>query len=225
MELTYYGHSCFTITFNGTTILFDPFISPNPLSKDIDITKIKADYIFVSHAHEDHVADLIPLARQTQATVVANFEIITWVEKHGYAKVHPMNFGTRAFDFGTVHLVPAAHSSAFADGSNGGSPGGFVVKTNEGNIYYTGDTALTAEFSMIAHYGKIDTLILPIGGNFTMNVEESLIASKILNCDQVIGVHFDTFGYIIIDKDEAISKYEAAGKKLQLLDIGTTINL
>jgi L-ascorbate metabolism protein UlaG (beta-lactamase superfamily) len=225
MQLTYYGHSCFTVTSNGTTILFDPFISPNPLAKDIDSSKIKADYIFVSHAHEDHVADLISLARQTHATVVANFEIITWVENQGYAKVHPMNFGTRVFEFGTVHMVPAAHSSAFVDGSNGGSPGGFIVKTQEGSFYYSGDTSLTAEFTMMAHYGKLDTLILPIGGNFTMNVEESIIASDILQCNTVIGVHFDTFGYIVIDKEEAKSKYTAAGKTLHLLDIGASISI
>lgn len=225
MELTFYGHACFLVNTGDTKILFDPFISPNPQAKDIDISSINADYIFVSHGHEDHVADLLSLAQQTQATVVSNFEIITWLSKQGYEKVHPMNFGTRTFDFGTVHFVPAAHSSALPDGSYGGNPGGFIFKTKSGNFYYTGDTSLTAEFTMIPYYGKLDTAIMPVGGNFTMNPEEALIASDIVKCDNIIGVHFDTFGYIVIDKDQAIAQFKAAGKTLRLPGIGETISL
>lgn len=225
MELTFYGHACFLVNTGDTKILFDPFISPNPLAKDIDISSINADYIFVSHGHEDHVADLLSLAKQTQATVVSNFEIITWLSKQGYEKVHPMNFGTRTFDFGTVHFVPAAHSSALPDGSYGGNPGGFIVQTKAGNFYYTGDTSLTAEFTMIPHYGPLDVAIMPVGGNFTMNPEEALIASNIIKCDHIIGVHFDTFGYIVIDKEQAIEQFKAAGKTLRLPEIGATITL
>lgn len=225
MELTFYGHACFLVNTGDTKILFDPFISPNPQAKDIDISNITADYIFVSHGHEDHVADLLSLARQTQATVVSNFELITWLEKQGYEKVHPMNFGTRTFDFGTVHFVPAAHSSALPDGSYGGNPGGFIFKTQAGNFYYTGDTSLTAEFTMIPYYGSLDAAIMPVGGNFTMNPEEALIASNIIKCDNIIGVHFDTFGYIVIDKEQAIAQFKAAGKTLRLPEIGATITL
>lgn len=225
MELTFYGHACFLVHTGDTKILFDPFISPNPQAKDIDISSITADYIFVSHGHEDHVADLLSLARQTQATVVSNFELITWLEKQGYEKVHPMNFGTRTFDFGTVHFVPAAHSSALPDGSYGGNPGGFIFKTRAGNFYYTGDTSLTAEFTMIPYYGSLDAAIMPVGGNFTMNPEEALIASNIIKCDNIIGVHFDTFGYIVIDKEQAIAQFKAAGKTLRLPEIGATITL
>lgn len=225
MELTFYGHACFLVNTGDTKILFDPFISPNPLAKDIDISSISADYIFVSHGHEDHVADLLSLAKQTQATVVSNAEIITWLSKQGYEKVHPMNFGTRTFDFGTVHFVPAAHSSALPDGSYGGNPGGFIFKTKAGNFYYTGDTSLTAEFTMIPYYGSLDAAIMPVGGNFTMNPEEALIASNIIKCDNIIGVHFDTFGYIVIDKDQAVAQFKSAGKTLRLPGIGDTISL
>ena len=225
MELTFYGHACFLVKIGATKILFDPFISPNPLAKDIDINSIEADYIFVSHGHEDHVADLLSLAKQTQATVVSNFELITWLGKQGYEKVHPMNFGTRTFDFGTVHFVPAAHSSALPDGSYGGNPGGFIFKTEAGNFYYTGDTSLTAEFTMIPYYGTLDAAIMPVGGNFTMNVEEALIASNIIKCDNIVGVHYDTFGYIVIDKTASIQQFKDAGKTLRLPEIGAPITL
>lgn len=225
MEFTFLGHACFLIEFDGTKVLFDPFISPNPLAKDIEIDKIEADYIFVSHGHEDHLADLISLAKQTGATVVSNFEIINWVIKQGYEKTHPMNFGTREFPFGTVHFVPAAHSSAFPDGSYAGNPGGFIFKTKEGNFYYTGDTSLTAEFTMIPYYGHLDYAVMPIGGNFTMNVKEALIAAEIIKCAEIVGVHYDTFGYIVIDKKEAEHSFTAAGKTLLLPNIGETISL
>lgn len=225
MELTYFGHSCFLVKFGDTSVLFDPFITHNPLAKDVDMSSIKADYIFVSHGHDDHIADLLPLAKQTQATIVANFEIIQWVTKQGYDKVHPMNFGTRVFEFGTVHFVPAAHSSAFSDGSYAGNPGGFIFKTDQGNFYYTGDTSLTAEFMMVPHYGRLDVAIMPIGGNFTMNTEEALIAAEIIKCDNVVGVHYDTFGYIVIDKEQAKDLFSKAGKSLQLPEIGATISL
>lgn len=225
MEFTFYGHACFLVNTGDTKILFDPYISPNPLAKDIDLSSISADYIFVSHGHEDHIADLLSLAKQTQATVVSNAELITWLSKQGYEKVHPMNFGTRTFDFGTVHFVPAAHSSSLPDGSYAGNPGGFIFKTNKGNFYYTGDTGLTAEFNMIPYYGKLDAAIMPVGGNFTMNPEEALIASELIKCDNIIGVHFDTFGYIVIDKDQAIAQFTTAGKTLRLPEIGSTISL
>ncbi|HTO16079.1 MAG TPA: metal-dependent hydrolase [Edaphocola sp.] len=225
MELTFFGHACFLVKFGDTKVLFDPFISPNELAKHIDIQSIEADYIFVSHGHEDHVADLLSLAKQTNATVVSNFEIINWVTQQGYEKVHPMNFGSKKFDFGMVHFVPAAHSSALPDGSYGGNPGGFIFKTNEGSFYYTGDTSLTAEFTMIPYYGKLDAVVMPIGGNFTMDVEDAIIASNLIKCDHVIGVHYNTFGFIVIDEAAAIKRFEASGKKLSLPKIGACIKL
>lgn len=225
MKLTYFGHACFLVTFGDTKVLFDPFISPNPLAKHIAIEAIAADYIFVSHGHEDHVADLLTLAHQTQATVVSNFEIINWVSQQGYTKVHPMNFGTWNFDFGTVHFVPAAHSSALPDGTYAGNPGGFIFKTKEGNFYYTGDTSLTSEFMMIPYYGNLKAAIMPVGGNFTMNVEEAIIASDIIKCDNIVGIHHETFGYIVIDQASSIQKFNNANKTLRLPTIGESIEL
>lgn len=225
MDLTFYGHSCFSVSFDGITVLFDPFITPNELAKSVDISEIKADYIYVSHGHEDHVADLIKLAKQTQATVVSNFEIINWVSKQGYEKVHPMNFGSKTFDYAKVHFVPAAHSSALPDGSYGGNPGGFIFKTKEGNFYFSGDTSLTAEMNMLPHYGDLKFAVLPIGGNFTMDVDDAVKAADIIKCDTIVGVHYDTFGYIVIDHDEAKSVFDKAGKQLLLPKIGETITI
>src|SRR5258705_13835584 len=93
MLISYYGHSCFSVTTAGKTLLFDPFITDNPLAKNIDISKIAADYIFISHGHEDHIADAYSIAKRTKAKVISNFEIITWLEKQGIDNLHPMNIG------------------------------------------------------------------------------------------------------------------------------------
>lgn len=225
MKYTYFGHACFLIEIAGKKLLFDPFITGNPLAQDVDITTIQADYIFVSHGHGDHVGDLMTLAQQTNAIVVSNAEITDWVAKQGYENVHPMNFGTKDFDFGRVHYVPAAHSSGLPDGSYGGNPGGFIIKTTEGNFYFAGDTSLTAEMTMIPYYGSLDVAILPIGGNFTMDYNDAIIASDLIKCDKIIGIHYDTFGFIVIDKATAQTAFTQKNKTLLLPNINETISL
>ncbi len=225
MQFTFYGQSCFQLVFGGKKILFDPFISGNPLAKHIDINNIEADYIFVSHGHGDHVADLMTIAQRTNAIVVSNFEIIEWVQKQGYNNVHPMNFGTKQFDFAKIYFVPAAHSSVMPDGSNGGNPGGFVMKNEQESFYYSGDTCLTMDMQLIPRYATLDVAILPIGGNFTMDAEQAVIAADFVKCNKIIGVHYDTFGYIEINHDEAKRTFSEQGKELILVEIGATITL
>jgi L-ascorbate metabolism protein UlaG (beta-lactamase superfamily) len=225
MKFTFYGHACFAVEVSGKKLLFDPFITGNELAKDIDINKIEADYILVSHGHGDHVGDLMAIAKNTGATVISNAEITSWVLKQGHEKVHPMNFGARDFDFGKVHYVPAIHSSGLPDGSYGGNPGGFVIRTEEINFYFAGDTCLTMDMQLIPRYTKLDVAILPIGGNFTMDAEEASIAAEFVQCDKVVGVHFDTFGYIVIDHDKAVNIFKQKGKELMLPEIGKTIEI
>lgn len=225
MKFTFYGHACFAVEVSGKKLLFDPFITGNELAKDIDINKIEADYILVSHGHGDHVGDLMAIAKHNGATVISNAEITSWVAAQGYDKVHPMNFGSRQFDFGIVHYVPAMHSSGLPDGSYGGNPGGFVIRTEEINFYFAGDTCLTMDMQLIPLYTQLDLAILPIGGNFTMDAAEAVIAAGFVQCDQVIGIHFDTFGYIVIDHDQAMEIFRQKGKELILPEIGKTITV
>lgn len=224
MNITYYGHSCFGVEINEKHILFDPFISPNELAKAIDINTIKADYILISHGHQDHIADAETIAKRTKAKVICNWEIHVWLQKKGVENIHPMNIGGKVkLDFGNVKCVSAIHSSGLPDGSYGGNPMGFVVESNEKNFYYAGDTALTYDMKLIGDYRKIDFAFLPIGDNFTMGVDNAIIACDFIDCNNVIGMHYDTFGYIKIDKQEAISKFNRNGKKLSLLEIGETL--
>ena len=223
MKFTFYGHSCFMVETGGKKLLFDPFITGNELAKNVEIDKIEADFILVSHGHGDHVGDLVAIAKRTGAKVIAAYEVITWAQANGVENVHPMNFGSAKFDFGKLHFVPAWHSSAMPDGSYGGNPGGFLVHGAEGNFYYAGDTCLMMDMQLIPRYAKIDVAILPIGGNFTMDADDAVIAAEFVQCDKVIGVHFDTFGYIVVDHDAAREKFKAAGKELILPEIGATL--
>jgi L-ascorbate metabolism protein UlaG (beta-lactamase superfamily) len=224
MNITYFGHSCFGVEVNGKHLLFDPFITGNELAKNIDVHSIKADYILISHGHEDHIADAIAIANRTKARVICCWEVNVWLMKQGVENIHPMNIGGKIkLDFGSVKCVTAVHSSSLPDGTYGGNPMGFVVESTEGNFYYAGDTALTYDMKLIGDYRKIDFAFLPIGDNFTMGVDNAIIACDFINCDDIIGMHYDTFGYIKIDKQEAVNKFERAGKKLILLETGQSL--
>lgn len=226
MEFTFYGHSCFSVRTAGKTLLFDPFISGNPLAnKVIDIDAIQADYILVSHGHMDHLADVVRIATNTGATVIGAYEVVGWAQKQGVEHAHPMNFGPFRFDFGQLRFLPAVHSSSLPDGSYGGNPGGFFVRNEEDCFYYTGDTCLTMDMSLLPRYGKLDVAIMPIGGNYTMDIDDAVMAAEMVGCDKVIGVHFDTFADIRIDHEGAKEKFKATGKELILPIIGDTITL
>ncbi|MFC6095289.1 metal-dependent hydrolase [Flavobacterium qiangtangense] len=225
MKITFYGQSSLGIEVAGKNIIVDPFISANEMASHINIDELKADYILVTHAHQDHVLDVEAIAKRTGATIVSNAEIATYYEKKGF-KSHPMNHGgSWKFDFGSVKYVSAIHSSAFPDGTYGGNPGGFVIESEHKNVYIAGDTALTFDMKLIPLRTKLDLAILPIGNNFTMDIDDAIIASDFVECDKVLGCHYDTFGYIKIDHEEAKKKFFDKGKDLMLLEIGASLEL
>lgn len=224
MILTYYGHSAFGVEMNGKHLLIDPFISSNELASGISIDDIPADYILLSHGHGDHVADAEAIAKRTGAQIISNFEIVSWYENKGI-KGHPMNHGGKVrFDFGTVKYVNAVHSSVLPDGTYGGNPGGFVIWNEQISFYFAGDTALTLDMQLIPMIcPPLDFVILPIGDNFTMGISDAIVASDFVQCDRVIGAHYDTFGYIKIDHEEAVAAFKREEKQLVLMDIGSKV--
>ena len=226
MKITFYGQNTLAITIGDTNIIVDPFITGNVLAKDkVDIMSLKADYILLTHAHQDHILDAEAIARNTDAVIVSNYEIAMHYQEKGF-EVHPMNHGGNwDFDFGNVKYVNAVHTSSFPDGSYGGQPGGFVIEGEHKNIYIAGDTALTMDMKLIPLRTKLDLAILPIGDNFTMGIDDAITASDFVACDKVLGVHYDTFGYIEIDHKVAKQKFYDAGKDLMLLEIGASIEL
>ncbi|RZJ71011.1 metal-dependent hydrolase [Flavobacterium sp.] len=225
MKITYLGHASLSIEVSGRHIIVDPYITANELASHVNIDDLKADYILVTHAHGDHVLDVEAIAKRTGATIVSNAEIATYYEQKGF-KSHGMNYGgTWEFDFGKVKYVVAHHSSGFPDGTYGGNPGGFVIESEFKNIYIAGDTSVTFDMQLIPMRTKLDLAILPIGSNYTMDVEDAIIASDFVECDKVLGYHYDTFGYIKINQEDALRKFSEAEKELILLPIGDSVDL
>lgn len=225
MKITFYGHASLGIQVGDINIIVDPFITGNPKAAHIDINMLKADYILITHAHGDHILNVEAIATNTDAVIVSNAEIAGYYAAKGFT-AHPMNHGgSWDFEFGKVKYVNAVHSSSFPDGTYGGNPGGFVIEGERKNIYIAGDTALTMDMKLIPMRTKLDLAILPIGDNFTMDVEDAIIASDFVDCDKVLGIHYDTFGYIEIDHKEAIQKFFDKNKDLMLLAIGESIEL
>jgi len=224
MKVTYYGHSCFSVQIGVTTLLIDPFISPNPLASSVDIASLKPDYILLSHGHFDHVADVEVIARQSGATIIGSYEVVQWFAAKGLEKSHPMNSGGGwTFDFGRLTFTVAVHSSSMPDGSYGGRAGGFLVETPEGAFYYSGDTSLTRDMEFVTSSlkpGSLKFAALCIGDNFTMGYRDAATAAQCLGCRDIIGVHYDTFPLITIDRDAAKQAFEVKGAHLHLMSVG-----
>ncbi len=226
MRYTYYGHSCFSLETGGKHLLFDPYISDNGLASSIDIDAIEADNILISHAHFDHMADAERIATRTGATIISNWEIYEYFSKKGFASVFPMNTGGKAeFDFGILKCVVAQHSSSFADGKYGGNPIGFVIKSDDCNIYYSGDTALTLDMQLIPSFAVLKYAILPIGDVITMGMEDAMRAAHMLSCHKVIGLHYNTWPNIRIETEKATALFVRNGLELLLPEIGSSLDL
>jgi L-ascorbate metabolism protein UlaG (beta-lactamase superfamily) len=226
LKLTYYGHSCFSVLAGGKRLLFDPFITPNQLAKALDVDKIQADYIFVSHGHFDHVADVIRIAKKTGAKTLGNWELYEWFNKNGLKNTHPINPGGQfTFDFGIVKSFISQHSSSLPDGSYGGVASGYAFKTPNGNFYYSGDTGLTLDMQLVSGWTKLDFAVFPVGDGLTMGVEDAIKAARYVGVNKVIGVHYDTFEFIKIDHLKATEAFSKAEMRLYLQPIGSEVEI
>jgi L-ascorbate metabolism protein UlaG (beta-lactamase superfamily) len=227
MKIKFFGHNTFQINFGGKKFIVDPFITGNPISESkFNPEELEADYLLLTHAHGDHISDVMTIAKNNDCTIISNYEIVTYYQNQGI-KGHPMNHGGKFdFDFGTVKYVQAVHSSSFPDGNYGGNPGGFVVWNKEKCIYIAGDTALTLDMKLIPMTcPKLDVAILPIGDNFTMGYEDAAIAAEFIACNEIIGSHYDTFGYVVIDHEKAKQHFSEKGKKLHLIELGGEVEI
>ncbi len=225
MKYTFYGQSCFELEADGKKFLFDPFIKGNPLATKVDVSTLQPDYLFASHAHGDHIADLVEIANQSSAQVFAMVELAGYLSGKGVKNIVDLNFGVQNCDFGKLRTVWAVHSSSTPEGNYAGNPAGFVLQLEGKTIYFAGDTALTLEMKLLADLYALDYAILPIGGHYTMDVDDAIVAAKLLNCKTIIGVHYDTFPPIKIDQENAVEKFEREGIQLLLPQIGATIEL
>lgn len=225
MKLTYYGQSCIGVDVAGAHLLFDPFISGNPLAKGIDMAKIPATHVLITHGHGDHVADAEAILKRTGGMLVSNFEICEWFGAKGIKKMNPMNLGGQV-DLGgfRVKSTMAQHSSTLPDGASGGSPGGFVIFTPEGNFHHAGDTALMLDMQLLKRH-HLRYACLPIGDNYTMGIDDAVEAAQYMGVDKVVGMHYNTFEAITIDTEQAKAAFAKAGIALLLPAIGASIDI
>ena len=224
MKITYLGQNCLWIEIGEHKIMVDPFITGNDLAKNVKVEDYHPDFIILTHAHQDHVLDVETVATLGNSNIISNFEIVDYYGKKGFSG-HGMNTGgSYDFPFGKVSCVVAHHSSTFADGTNGGNPNGYIINDGEKTVYISGDTSLTYDMKLIPEiFGKIDLAVLPIGDNFTMDAKAAAVAAEFVQCEKVLGCHYDTFPPIKIDKEEAKSAFNKVDKELILLEIGESL--
>lgn len=227
VKVRFLGHAAFYLEGEGLKGLIDPFLTDNPQAsaKPEDFKDI--NYIFVTHGHKDHLGDAIEIAKRTGATIVAVFELANYCASKG-AKVHPMHVGGSArFPFGRVKMIPASHGSGIVEGDRviyGGNPCGFLISVEGKKIYHAGDTGLLADMMLLKDEG-VDLALLPIGGNFTMDVDDALRALELIRPKKVIPMHYNTWPLIQADPKEFARKAEMLGFSSEVLEPGAETSL
>ncbi|MEI4619384.1 metal-dependent hydrolase [Bacillus pfraonensis] len=227
MKVSYHGHSVVKIETNGKVILIDPFLTGNPKT-DLKAEDVKVDAIILSHGHGDHVGDTVALAKKNNAVVVAPFELATFLGWQGVS-AHPMHIGgSHVFDFGKVKFTQAFHGSSYIDEENQtitytGMPAGILFTAEEKTIYHAGDTALFSDMKLIGALNNIDVAFLPIGDNFTMGLEDAVLAAEWIGAKTVVPMHYNTFP--VIEQDPHLFVQKLTSSTGKVLEAGESITL
>lgn len=214
MQIKYLGHSAFEFNINNKRILIDPFLVLSPNYDTSGVTDI-----FVTHGHADHLGSAIEISKKTGAKITAIFELANYCSNFG-AKSIGINLGSWIdYSWGKVIAVPAFHSSSTPDGAYAGTPCGFIFSIKDKTIYHAGDTCLNSEMKIIGEIYHPEIAILPIGGYYTMNIEQAVIASQWLNAQEIIPMHYNTFDAINVNLKNFEHQINNIGKIPLILDI------
>jgi len=227
MKLTYWSHSCFLIETGSHRLVIDPFLSGNRLAT-VKPEDVECDFILLSHGHSDHVGDSVQIARKTGATIISTVEVAGLLKKQGVA-THDMNLGgAHEFPFGRVKLTIAHHSSSVTQGDAVvylGNPAGLLITAGEKTLYHAGDTGLFLDMKLIGDLHRIDAAMLPIGDNYTMGVDDAVLAVEFLRPRLAIPMHYNTFDAIKADPEAFVRKVELTGARAKALKVGEGIEI
>jgi L-ascorbate metabolism protein UlaG (beta-lactamase superfamily) len=220
MEIKFHGHSCFELGDGGTRLLIDPFLKPNNPAAVTTGEEVEPTHVAITHGHADHMADAVPVAKRTGAHCVAIVELAEWLKGQGVEEVSDPNLGgTVKFDWGSVKLVPAWHTSTLPGseeapfsaehGISLGTPAGFVIEIGGVTVYHAGDTCLFGDMKLIGDRHPIDVALLPIGGHYTMDRHDAVAAAELVGAATVIPMHYDTFPPVETDAEAFKAEVEA----------------
>jgi L-ascorbate metabolism protein UlaG (beta-lactamase superfamily) len=209
MDIRFLGHAAFALEHDGTTVLIDPFLTGNPKAA-ASADEVAADAILLTHGHGDHFGDTIAIAQRTGARVQAITEIAGEIAEEGVETIDTNLGGTAEFDWGTVRLVPALHTSTTPNGTVS-VPAGLVIEIGNKRIYHLGDTALFSDLALPKRRGHIDVALMCIGGHYTMDRFDAVVAAEFVGADQVIPCHYDTFPPVETDAQAFKSDVQNAG--------------
>lgn len=203
VEITFIGHACFQIASGEVTILTDPFLSPNNPAATRTASDFNPDVIAMTHGHADHVADTLEVAKRSGAQLVGIVEVVNWFSEQGVERVIDLNFGgTAKFDWGSIRLVPAWHTTTLPDGTSGGTAGGLVIEIGGKVIYQLGDTGLFSDLALIKRRSPVDVALVPIGGHYTMDPDDAAEAVRLVEPKTVIPCHYNTFP--VVEQDPQV---------------------
>ncbi|MDH7514991.1 MAG: metal-dependent hydrolase [Bacteroidota bacterium] len=224
MRLTYFSHSSFMLSDGTHTLLIDPFFTGNPTAPR-KASEVSADFLVVTHGHGDHLGDAITIAKRCNALVIAVNELANYFASKG-CRAHNMHIGgAHPFPFGRVKFTIAHHGSASPDGMYMGEASGVVVTIGGKNVYHAGDTGLFLDMKLIGERDRIDCMLVPIGGNFTMDIEDALVAVEFVKPALAIPMHHSTFPLIAADPNDFVERVRARGMNARVLSFGETIEL
>jgi len=218
-KFKFINHACFTVSKNGKTLICDPYLDGNPEGLTVD--DLKVDYIFISHAHFDHIGSAFELARRWNAQIISTAEIAGLAGENG-CNAHGMHLGgTFKFPFGKVRVTLAFHGSGIA----GGHACGFVIDFYGTKFYFAGDTALFSDMNLLQDLDPFSYALIPIGGNFTMDPNDAAIAAKFLRAKYIIPIHYNTWPPIKQDGEAFKARVESeTASKVILVKPGDELN-
>ena len=224
LNVTYLSHSCFLLDDGTHQVVIDPFLTGNPTAP-VQASEVKAKFVVLTHAHGDHLGDGLDIARSNDGLVIAVNELANYAAAKGVA-AHNMHIGGgHDFEFGRLKFTIAHHGSSSPEGEYMGEPAGVIIRMGGKTVYHTGDTGLFLDMKLIGQLDAVDCMLLPIGDNFTMGIDDAVMAVEFVAPSLAIPMHYNTFDVIAVDPEEFAGKVEAQGRAARVMKFGETIEL